>query len=281
VMSESAGLGAENTREGVRVTVQTPSGVRTLDGRYAIAADGKRSKIVESIGINKKRKRFAPGGRKFVHYIMEGVESDVPAGSFASFTIPSINPHGNILYSMGADNTCVVGTMAVGVASPVTVLERFMTDSRYESWFRNARIVKKEGAVGRRAGALTPVKEPYCGNVIVAGDAGAPSETWVQGAMACGYQSIQAIKKELNGEEGCREYTRWWQNSFAFNTPEYLELNKGIYPVNRLCTDDEVDYIYRRFQERIGIPQLMLAKNIDVIKQEKPELYHKFAKLHK
>lgn len=278
VMPETVGLRAVNTLQGVKVVVQTLSGEKTLEAHCAIAADGKRSKILESVGLNKKRKRFAPGGRKFVHYVMEGVKADLPDGTFASFTIPSINPHGNILFSMGAHNTHVVGTMVVGAVSPATVIERFITDSRYASWFRNARILKKEAAMGRRAGALTPVKVPVEGNVLVAGDAGAPSETWVQGALACGYQAVKAIEKELSGEEGYREYTAWWQHSFAFNTPEYLELNKGIYPINRLCSDEDVDYIYHRFQDRIGIPQLMVAKNIDVIKRERPELYHKFVK---
>jgi hypothetical protein len=113
---------------------------------------------------------------------------------------------------------------------------------------------------------------------LAVGDAGAPSETWVQGAVACGYQAVKAIEKEMNGQGGYLEYITWWQNSFAFNTPEYLELNKGIYPINRLCSDDEVDYIYSRFKDRLGIPQLMIARNLDIIKKERPALYEKFAK---
>ncbi len=278
VQQDVIGLGAENTGNGVRVAIETKSGKQVLEARAAIAADGKRSKIVESLGLNKKRRRFAPSGRKFVHYIMEGVETDLPDSSFLSFTIPSINPHGNIMLSMGADNTSVVGAMAVGELCPVTVIDRFISDSMFAPWFRNARLIKKEGAVGRKGGALTPVKEPVEGNVVVAGDAGAPSETWVQGAMACGFQAARAIIKELNGQKAYGEYIKWWQKSFAFNTPEYLQLNQGLYPINRLCTDEEVDYIYRRFEGTLGIPQLIVANNMDIIRAERPELHEKLTR---
>ena len=177
----------------------------------------------------------------------------------------------------GAENTNVVGAMSVGDLCPTTVIDRFIAESRYAPWFANAGVIKKEGAVGRKGGALTPVKEPVKGNVVVAGDAGAPSETWVQGAIACGFQAVKAIEKELDGRKGYQEYARWWQSSFAFNTDEYLKLNQGLYPINRLCTDEEVDYIYSRFKDRIGIPQLIIANNMNIIKGENPELYRKFS----
>jgi flavin-dependent dehydrogenase len=276
ILCDTIAVGAENTIMGVRVTVQSKSGVHTLEARAAIAADGKRSKIVESLGLNKNRRTFAPKGRKFVHYIMEGVETGMPDSSFLSFTIPSINPFGNIMLSLGAGNSNAVGTMSVGEIAPDTVIDRFISDKRYAKLFRNARVIKKEGAVGRSGGALTPIKKPVSGNVVIAGDAGAPSETWVQGAIACGYQAVKAIVRELNGQSGYSEYTKWWQRAFAFNKPEYLKLNQQLYPVNRLCTDEEVDYIYKRFNDHLGIPQLIIAKNMDIIKEERPELFDKF-----
>jgi flavin-dependent dehydrogenase len=278
VLRETIGLGTENTPSGVRVLVKTKSGEQTLKAKAAIAADGKRSRIVESLGLNKDRHQFAPGGRKFVHYIMEGLKTDLTDASWLSITIPSLNPYGNILIGMWADNMNSIGTMAAGDSSADEVLERFFHHPRYAHWFRHARVVKKEAAAGRSGGALTPIREPVAGNVLIVGDAGAPSETWVQGAVASGYQAVKAVEKELNGQQGYPEYTAWWQKSFAFNGPEYLELNRGIYPVNRLCSDDEVDCIYKLFEGRIGIPQMMIAKNLDLIKSERPTLYEKFVK---
>jgi len=278
VLRETVGLGAENTPNGVRVLVQTKSGERTLEARTAVAADGKRSRIVESLGLNKIRQKFAPGGRKFVHYVMEGVKTDLPDASWLSITIPSLNPHGNILVGMWADNMNLVGTMAAGESSADRILDKFFHHPSYAHWFRHARLIKKEAAAGRYRGALTPIREPVAGNVLIVGDAGAPSETWVQGAVASGYQAVKAIEKELNGNRGYQEYITWWQESFAFNTPEYLKLNQGIYPVNRLCADEEVDYLYSLFKGRLGIPQLMIVKNLDLIKSERPALYEKFVK---
>ena len=57
-----------------------------------------------------------------------------------------------------------------------------------------------------------------------------------------------------------RNTAAWWQKSFAFNTPEYIKLNQGIYPLNRLCSDEEIDYIYKLFAGRLGIPQLMIDR---------------------
>ncbi len=278
ILSDAVGRSAENTGKGVRITVKSKSSEQTLEARAAIAADGKRSDIVESLGLNKNRRPIAPGGRKFVHYIMEGITTDVPASSWLSFTIPSINPYGNILLGMWSENMHSVGTMAAGQLSAETILGKFINQSRYSHWFKNARVVKKDAAAGRSGGALSPIKEPVAGNVVVVGDAGAPSETWVQGAVACGYQAVKAIEKELTGKNGYAEYIAWWQKAFAFNTPEYIKLNQGIYPLNRLCSDEEIDYIYKLFAGRLGIPQLMITSNLNLIKKDRPELYEKLIK---
>jgi len=275
ILEETIGLGAENTSEGVMVTVGTKSGEKTFQAKAAIAADGKRSKIVESVGLNKQREKFAPRGRKFVHFVMEGVEDDFPDSSFVSFTIPSINPFANMILSIGANDTRVLGCMTVGNVPAPALIDRFIKHSKFAPWFRNATIVKGEATMGRRLGALTPVKRPVAGNVVVVGDAGAPSETWVQGALACGFQAVKAIEKELDGRRGYEDYIQWWQRSFAFNTPEYLELNKGLYPLNRVSTDEDIDFIYKRFGDRIGIPQLIVPNNMDIIKKERPSLHDK------
>jgi flavin-dependent dehydrogenase len=278
VLPGTIGLAAENTAHGVEVLVKGKLGEQTLKAETAIAADGKRSKIVESLNLNKNRVRFAPGGRKFVHYVMEGVKTDFPDSSWLSITIPSLNPYGNFLIGLWVDNMNSVGTMAAGEFTADQILDKFFHHPRYTHWFRHARLIKKEGAAGRSGGALTPIREPVAGNVLIVGDAGAPSETWIQGAVACGYQAVKAIEKKLNGQNDYPEYITWWQNAFAFNTPEYLKLNEGIYPLNRLCSDEEVDYLYRLFEGRIGIPQLMVARNLDIIKSERPALYEKFVK---
>ncbi len=113
--------------------------------------------------------------------------------------------------------------------------------------------------------------------MVIVGDAAAPVETWIQGAVACGYQAVKAIEKELNGQKGYPEYISWWQKAFAFNNPHYWKV-AGVFSLNRICTDEEVDYIYSLFQDRIGCSMGFVNKNLELIKKGRPALYEKLAK---
>jgi len=121
----------------------------------------------------------------------------------------------------------------------------------------------------------TPITEPVVGNVVFAGDAGGPGDTWIQGAVACGYQAAKAIKKKLNGQNGYQEYTDWWHRALAWNNPDCFNLLTRVYPLNRICSDEEVDYIYNLFQDKVGIVSLVISKNLELIRTERPELFNK------
>jgi flavin-dependent dehydrogenase len=95
IITETMALSAENTPDGVRVTVQTRSGEQILEARKAIAADGIESNIVEGLGLNQERQVLSPR-IKGVGYVMEGVETNLPA-SFLLVSVPSLNRHANIL----------------------------------------------------------------------------------------------------------------------------------------------------------------------------------------
>ena len=276
VWAETIGLGAENTKDGVKVRVRGKSGEQTLEARAAIAADGVVSKIAGSLGLNKKRQVLwkASEGAGFVHYIIEGVETGLPDSSWLTWAIPSLNPGGSIMIGLSADNRHTVGAEATDA---VAVIEKFMNDPRYAHMFRRARVVKKE-AVAFSGVLRAPIREPVAGNVVVIGDAAAPIETWIQGAVACGYQAVKAIEKELNGQKGYPEYIDWWQQAFAFNTPEYGKTLSVLYSLTAVCSDEDVDYIYKLFQGRIGIPVMLVARNMELIKKGRPELYEKLTK---
>jgi len=275
VRPETIGLGAENTSDGVRVRVRGKTGEQTLEARAAIAADGRESKIAESLGLNQKRQVLSSQRLSYVQYVMEGVETGLPDSSCLSWSIPSITS-GFIAMMMSAENRHMVGTLTVGDESPVTVLDKFINAPKYAPMFRHAQVVKKEAMTVSTL--RTPIREPVAGNVVIIGDAGAITETWIQGAVACAHQAVKAIEKELNGQKGYPEYTDWWQQAFAFNTPDYLKLVVAVFPLNRFCSDEEIDYIFSLFQGKIGIVQILLAKNLELIKAERPELYEKLAK---
>ncbi len=285
VWTETAGLAAENTKDGVKVRISKKSGEETLEARAAIAADGLPSRIVDSLGFNQKRSTSGSVQLSYLHYVLEGVETGFPDSSWLCWNIPSINPFG--FPGIGAaciypwsDNMNTMGTLTIGELSPETVLDKFMKHPKWAGMFRHARIVKKQ-AFGISGTIYGPIREPIAGNVVVVGDAAAPIETWIQGAIACSYQAVKAIEKELNGQKGYPEYIAWWQQAFAFNTPYYLErVSKGFSaPLSMIVNDEEMDYLFSLFQGRPGIPEMLIAKNSELIKSERPELYEKLTKL--
>ena len=147
----------------------------------------------------------------------------------------------------------------------------------YAPWFRHARVVKKL-AFSMPRGIRTAVKEPVAGNVVIVGNAGAPYETLIQGAVAGGYLAVKAIEKELSGQEGYREYVDWWQSAFEFNDPTFFKTTARYMFLNKLCSNEEVDYLYSLFQEWVGVPQVMIARNLELVKEGKPELYERLKK---
>ncbi len=147
-----------------------------------------------------------------------------------------------------------------------------MKSPAFSSWFANARVVDKKATA---IAAHAPITEPVAGNVVVIGDAGASTEAWVQGALASGYQAVKAIEKERDGQKGYQDYINWWQEAFAFNKPAYQKLLARVYPLNRVCTDEDIDYLYQLFQDEIGIPALLVAANLERVRQGRPELYQK------
>ena len=272
IMPETIGMGAENTPEGVKVLIRGKSGEQTLEARKAIAADGVSSNIVDSLGLNQNRQVMTPPF-KIIECEMDGLETNLPGFSMVRVTIPSLNPFGPVGMGLKAENRPFLWTMTAGTLSPGTILEKFMEHPNFAHWFRHARVVKKMAA-GSGAGLRTPIREPVAGNVLIVGDATAPVETWIQGAVACGYMAVKAIKKELDGQKGCQEYIDWWRKAFAFNDPHYWKV-AGVFPLNRICSDEEGDYLYSLFQGTVGCDVGLITNNLELIKTERPELYEK------
>ena len=274
VRAETMGLGAENVPGGVRVRLRTKAGEETVEGQAAIAADGLQSHIAESAGLNAKRQFLGASGRAFLQYVLEGVETDYPSCSWLTWLIPSLNPYGFIAMGQSEEDRCKLGSLTAGGKNPEDILVAFMKHPKWAQMFKNARVVKKE-AMGGKAATYGPIKEPVAGNVVVVGDAGAPAETWIQGAVACGYQAVKAIEKELGGQSGYPGYIAWWQQAFAFNTPDYIKMITNLYPLPRICSDEEIDYVYGLCRNEIGIPQKMVGAKLDIIRAERPDLYER------
>lgn len=267
VMTGTPAMGAENTPDGVKVFARTKSGEETFEAKKAVAADGVMSKIVESLGLNEKRKVFMkiPGGGGG-SCVIDGVECDIPGHETAwlSFNIPSVGKWGMGL--MGAN----------GKYTSFQYQETFGKIPRYAAWFNNARVVKRLGMGATTV--RTPLRDPVAGNVVAIGDAATPIEVWIQGAVACGYQVAKATVKELNGQSGYAEYTKWWQKAFYCNSPGYFKRIVTHHLLNQICSDEDVDYIHKVFQYQSVVPSLALALEPEIIENDNPPLYKKYKK---
>jgi len=269
VMTETIAMGAENTPDGVKIFVRGKSGEQTLEAKRAIAADGHGSKIVESLGLNEKRRALGRGGAGGVGYVLEGIETEFRLNTWINFTIPDIG-RGNFFMFMMAGDRNMIGGGGAGSEG----IEKFMKLPYYERWFRHARIVRKVG-MGSGAASYMPLWEPVAGNVLAIGDAAALVEVTNPGAIACGYLGAKATLKELNGESGYPEYIAWWQKSFDTNAPDYLKSAGRNFIINAICCNEEVDYLYQIIQDQMGVPAILIARNLERIKSDRPELYNK------
>jgi flavin-dependent dehydrogenase len=259
---EASGMAAENTRTGVKVTVQGKGGKsEVIEASRAIAADSINSRIVESLGLNKSRPVFMPNVGS-AQYVMEGVDTGFPEQGLGhlSWTVPSLEG-GRFMTDARDGNKCLMGGD----------LEAIKADKRYAHWLANARILKKTAFA---ATVRMPLRNPVAGNVLVIGDAASSVETWVQGAIACGFQAARATANELSGRKGYEEYTAWWQQAFYCNDPGYFKrvVAHHVFTWDKMCTDKEVDYIFQALEGRKVVPTLAMALDPTVLKG-RPELY--------
>jgi hypothetical protein len=121
----------------------------------------------------------------------------------------------------------------------------------------------------------TLLKEVAAGNILIISDA-VSNESWIQGAIASGYQGAKATLKELNGQRGYIEYIDWLKKAFAFWAyPEHLRLKTMHHILKMVCSDDEMDFIFQILRNKIGHPPFVIAENPEIVKPERPELYAK------
>jgi len=267
-MLETVAIGAENTADGVKVHVRKGQSTMTLEARKAFAADGVGSKIVESLGLNENRGLLSH--MKGVGYIMEGVTPDMPEHEtgYISLHVPGV-PGAQDYYGRKRLGLCLWTEGRKFVFGDVN---EFAQHSDYAEWFEHAKIVDTQAM---SYDVRTPVRDPIVGNIVVVGDAGAPAEVWVQGAVACGYLAAKATVEELNNQPGYARYTAWWQKAFYFNGPGYFKRVMVHHFFDLVCNNEELDYIYKLFEDERVVPTLAMSRNLDLIKNDRPELCEK------
>jgi len=265
IVTGSVAETAEVTADGVGVSLRDGKGKRTLSARAAVAADGLNSRIAESLGFNAERPVLLKDMKGLMHYV-RGLKSDLPLDcSLVSYSIPDIDPNANVIIGMMADN---LNSMGSGAAS----YQKFLQTPALEPLLADAELVETRAFNNT---VRTPIREPVRGNVVLAGDAAAPTEAHMAGAIACGHLAVKAIVKELNGQRAYPQYIDWWQRAFAFNQPDYFKIVSEYYAWNKVSSYDDVDFIFDLFKDTPGIPSVLIKENMELIRQTRPELHAK------
>jgi flavin-dependent dehydrogenase len=289
IMPETQALWAENTADGVAVTLRYGGREYAAAGRIAVAADGVNSSIVESLGLNKTR-RTAFGRFMVASCHMAGVDCPYPE-SWITFMGKghTLGGRGQIYMCpkphSGAKDTTVyeltVGVPALGppAPSPKQEIDHFINRGNFASWFKHARIIDTRAAALNFA---TPLLSPVEGNVVVVGDAAAFIETYVQGAIMYGYQAAHAIAQQLATGSGLDAYARSWEHSFEYNDPEEIKLSTQGFGMHVL-DDADIDYLFgltagddiRGFVNEFSEPMTVrgaIFSHMAQIKNERPAL---------
>ena len=248
--NETSVYGARDTnKEGVELKT-TRKGVRDkIKARKAILADGVNSQTSHVLGLNKDRVYL--GTARVTIQIMEGIEDYDPHSWNLYFGRAYLS---NLPLFMGTgpvpqcETLAEFGTSVMpGKRSCADLFQDVVKNSPLAYRFRKARVKEMHCCSVK---SYTPMKVPYRGNVLVIGDAAALVETQVQGALCCGFRAGHAVAQELKWGKGFEDYTKWWLDSFEFNSEGVLQVGQG-YALVPTYTDDELDYLFALIKDKV------------------------------
>ncbi len=278
--------GGSDMGDHVRIDLKTGDKRYSIEARKVVIAEGTNAQLTGVFGLNKNRNLFATA--HVVKYILEGVEGYEP-NSWNLYYGKAYHSNAAVIIgpSLYGDKTVELTLSGNTKIRPESIFENVTKDSPLKKQFANTRIIDKHGCAVK---AFTSLKEPYAGNVISIGDSAAFVEVEVQGALMCGYYAARAVKDELQGNNGFEQYTNWWNESFEFNSDEYLQVAQG-YALVPTYSDDELDYLFALVEGEVledtysqyKTPKLIwnsILSNSDRIQSERPAVFNKISKMN-
>ena len=279
-------LKGSDAGEYVKLTVKDENKEYELEARKLIIAEGVNRKLTAVFGLNKGYQCM--GVPLTYEYTLEGT-TGIPHNSWIQYYGDVYHPFMEIMVgeSTYSDDALEFTIMGIGDQKPKAFFEKLRTESPLAENLKNARIVERKGCACKNFLSLT---RPYAGNVLAIGDSAAHIEVINQGAMMCGFNAGNAVVKELSGEKGFEEYSRWWNDAFEFNCEDPAEQLKmyGAINIKRTLSDDEIDYLFAMLvgeQHSGHFNQYEVPKNFwtavlkhdDTIRAENPALYEKMS----
>ena len=290
ILSGTQALKAENFDDRVKITVQQRQGPFEILAKTAIVADGVNSCLVNTLGLNKDRKKF--GVMQAISYYLKGVEcpyptawmvfvgkGHVPSGMGQLYLVPKPQKDGSNVYEL----TC--GQPAVGETSLPNDLKWFMEQSTFAPWFKNAKTIKRLSAV---LTFFTPIPEPKAGRILIVGDAASYIEVYNQGGIMYGYEAARAVAAFLKTGSGLENYLEFWKKTYGYNQPGSIEAATQAFGLHVL-EDDELDYIFGLTENEIHKGYVnehsskettmgAIMSHIDQITKDRPDLAAKIKK---
>ncbi len=272
---------AEDNGKEVKLLTTHQGKHTSLTAKKVIVADGVNTGVSEALGLNRERQLFATA--LCIVYYMEGIEvfERTAMKTYFGRNYQGLAP---VMIGPSIHDEKVGYLICTGNKkyAPPEIFKN-ITQKGDLSWaFKDAKLVKKVGCTLK---TFTAMPQPWQRNVIVIGDAAAFVEVETQGALMCGYRAAHAVEKELSGEKGFDEYTKWWQDSFEFNSSDVMRVAQGFALVPKY-TDEELDYLFGLVEgERLEgtynqyrSPEIMwnaIMNHSDKIKSERSELFEK------
>ena len=277
---------AKDSGQGVEVGLTCKGAKSTLRAKRIIIADGVNSRIAETLGMNQGRTLF--GVAPAIIYLLEGLKDFTwTAWKYYHMGYPSkitviIEP------SLMGENVAEIVIQGSKVRPPDKIYHEISTQGPLSYMFEQANLVDK---VGCSVKVLTSMKVPYKGNALVIGDAAACPEVEVQGALMCGFHAANAVIKEMKGQSGFQEYTKWWQDAMEFNRDEELRWAASTFSAANVYKDEELDYLFSLTEDEVlegsysqwRQPRLMwksILRHRERIAKERPEIYEKINKFN-
>ena len=278
-------LGGKDLGDHVELQVKQQGRKETLSCAKLIIAEGVNAIVSGKFGLNADRPLITTAYS--MKYIMEGI-TGIEDFSWNLYYGAAYRSHAAAIIGPSLEGEGIYEVTITGSKDqmPQQIFEGFTESSPMAANFANAKTLKK---VGCSVKAFMPMKQPCKGNVMAIGDSAAMIEVEVQGGLLCGYMAAKALADEMDGKNGFAAYTKWWMDSFEFNSSDYLRVSQG-YALTFAYTDDELDYLFSLVEghplhgtySQYLTPKLIwegIHLHDDRIQAERPEIYAKMKKL--
>lgn len=267
--------------DGGKVKVITSEG-KSFKGTFVIAADGRSSRLAQTLGFNRKRKFF--GTPISLGFEMLGLE---PPEKYALFQILLNESHPvNVWITprTGKDEHFVMISSLTPDTDYAAAFERFSRKGFFSPWFERAEIKRKLSSIGNMCSHIV---DPYKDQVMLVSDAAWCQEAEMTGAIISGWKAASAVTCALTegkvSKEGVSDYLDWWREE-VINKYDYRDMiRNAVLPY--VLTPDEIDFIFSLIKKPLPnifdpyeTPKLIggaLSEVMPVIAKEKPRIIKK------